>query len=73
MSSSKAKKPLKEIVSPVSAAFADYFGLGSISPLLPFFVMEFNPGSQEPLGWILSFQYFGVVLGSTLAGMFSDR
>jgi MFS family permease len=55
------------------AAFADYFGLGAISPILPFFVDQFTPGSQDATGHILSFQYGGVILGSLLAGAVSDR
>jgi len=58
--------------TPISAAFADYFGLGCISPLIPFFVQE-HGGSSTSIGHILTAQYSGVIIGSTLAGTFSDK
>ncbi|GMI07498.1 hypothetical protein TrVE_jg8435 [Triparma verrucosa] len=60
------------IKAPAMAAWADYFGLGSISPLLPFFCLKYAD-SLESVGFILSAQYGGVILGSTLGGLFSDR
>mmetsp|Transcript_18635 Transcript_18635/g.38097 ORF Transcript_18635/g.38097 Transcript_18635/m.38097 type:complete len:423 (+) Transcript_18635:202-1470(+) len=60
------------VKAPVAAAFADYFGLGSLSPLLPFFVLD-KVDNLDTVGFILSAQYGGVIIGSTLAGMFSDK
>jgi hypothetical protein len=44
------------VVAPVFAAFIDYFGLGAITPLLPFFTDEQTPGSQDATGYVLSCQ-----------------
>jgi MFS family permease len=55
-----------------SLVFADFLGLGTIMPLLPFFVQDFD-NSIVWLGAIMSGQAFGVVLGILLMGVLSDR
>jgi MFS family permease len=59
------------VVSYVSV-FVDYFGLGILVPLLPFFV-EDDGASPIWVGIILSVQYAGVVVGNQLGGFLSDR
>jgi len=60
------------MLPPITAAFADYFGLGCMSPLIPFWVESHN-GNPSAIGAILTAQYSGVIIGSTCAGLFSDR
>jgi len=50
----------------------DYFGLGLVTPLLPFFCTEFA-GSVDSVGYVLSAQYLGVIFGSAAVGYLSDR
>jgi MFS family permease len=65
---------LIEIFPAVVAAFADYFGLGAMTPLLPFFVQAQDPAVADAyVGYILTAQYSGVVLGSAIVGTLSDR
>ena len=54
-----------------SLVFIDFFGLGCIMPLLPFFCKDFQDGGLW-LGAIMTAQAFGVVLGTMLVGTLSD-
>ena len=54
-----------------SLVFIDFFGLGCIMPLLPFFCKDFQDGGLW-LGAIMTAQAFGVVLGTILVGTLSD-
>ena len=54
------------------SAGADYFGLGVISPLLPYWI-ENNRVDSVWLGIILTCQYFGVIVGSLVFGRLSDK
>ena len=56
----------------ILSAGADYFGLGIVSPLLPYWI-ENNGEDSVWLGIILTCQYFGVILGSLAFGRLSDR
>ena len=51
--------------------YVDFVGLGTIMPVLPFFLMDINADIFW-LGFILSAQYFGVVVGSIFWGLVAD-
>ena len=54
-----------------SLVLVDFFGLGCIMPLLPFFCKDFEGGGLW-LGAILTAQAGGVVVGTILVGTLSD-
>ena len=54
-----------------SLVFVDFFGLGTIYPLLPVFCKDFENGGMW-LGAILSAQSAGVIIGTVLVGILSD-
>ena len=68
----KPNPTYKNFLPAIISAFVDYFGLGCITPLLPFFVAQYS-GNPIHVGYILSAQYGGVILGSTIVGFVSDR
>ena len=56
----------------ILSAGADYFGLGVISPLLPYWISN-NELDSVWLGIVLTCQYLGVIMGSLVFGRLSDR
>lgn len=66
------KKPVFKLALPsIMAGGADYFGLGLITPLLPFWLEEHGEDLLY-VGLIQTAQYFGVILGSLVLGRLSD-
>ena len=53
--------------------WADYFGLGVIVPLLPRWCRRVAGVSDQWVGFILTGQYFAVVLGQLVVGVAADR
>ena len=64
--------PMNTYIPAILSGGADYFGLGLIAPLLPFWLEERNYDVKY-IGWIQSAQYFGVILGSVFFGRISDK
>ena len=52
--------------------FVDYMGLGSIFPLLPYFILEKGAGTIW-LGVIISVQYAALTFGSQFFGWLCDH
>ena len=69
-------KPKEWLLTPQRAAllgpFVDYMGLGSIFPLIPYFVEKQN-AAVVWLGLIVSVQYAALTLGSQFFGAVCDR
>ena len=59
------------LVPAVLASFCDYFGLGVIGPLLPYWVRD-NGAAEVMVGAIQTAQYAGVLLGSFVLGRVAD-
>jgi MFS family permease len=56
---------------PIAAGSADYFGLGIICPLLPYW-LEYQNEKKFWVGAIQTVQYFGVLCGSLIFGRIAD-
>ena len=55
----------------ILSAGADYFGLGSITPILPYYVQRIG-GEEEWVGYITTAQFFGVLIGGLVIGRLAD-
>ena len=64
--------PFSDAVLPmIFTAGMDYFGLGILTPLLPYFVEDLGE-SEAWVGWVTSAQYLGVLVGGICMGRIAD-
>ena len=63
--------PLRGAMPGIMAGAADYFGLGLISPLLPYW-LEDKGEPETYVGYIQTAQYLGVIVGSIVLGRLCD-
>jgi MFS family permease len=55
----------------IVTAGADYFGLGSITPILPYYVQSMS-AENEWVGYITTAQFLGVLIGGLCLGRLAD-
>ena len=61
------------VLPAVFSGGCDYYGLGLISPLLPYFIEGTLDAEKAWIGYITTAQYIGVLLGSLTWGRVADR
>ncbi len=59
------------IIPAILSGGSDYFGLGSIGPLLPYYVASMN-ASDQWVGYVTSAQFVGVLIGGIALGRAAD-
>lgn len=80
MSAVSEKRPCASVLPAempaLLATFADYFGLATMTPTLPFYLGELGIGAATVASWtgaILSAQFGAVVVGNLVWGNVADR
>ena len=70
---SKEVNFVSAVLPAIFSGGCDYYGLGMISPLLPYYIESTLNADRAWVGYITTAQYIGVLLGSITWGRIADR